>query len=114
MGIDQGGHRGDEVKHFARFNHDVIMWKGSSLTSMPWKNSDNQEDLVIGNEKYFRSLTIYSLHSQKDRQSNYFFISPDIDEEVIKQIVGVKPDPSQKWRRPARKLERPIRKRSRI
>ncbi len=98
MGIDQGGHRGDEVKHFARYNTNVIMWKGTNLQSLQWRYSENQERLVIGNEKFFRSLTIYSLHSQKNRTTNYFFIEPTFNDVLIKQIVGVKPDPSQKWR----------------
>ena len=103
--IDQGGHRHDEVQHFANFHSNVVQWKGTAMASASWKLSDNQKKLAIGNEKYFKVQLIYSLYSQKDRNANYFYIAPGIDDEMIKQIVTVKPDPSQKWRRPTGKLE---------
>lgn len=92
-----GGHKADEVKHFAKLHKNVIMQKGTSMSSMNWKMSENQEKLLIVNEKYFRSLLIYNLYSQKNKQENYFYINPSINEEYIKQIVGTKPDNTSKW-----------------
>lgn len=96
--IDQGGHKGDEVKAFAKHHNNVIMQKGTSMTSMNWKLSENQEHLILANEKYFRSLFIYNLYSQRNKQENYFFINPHIEDEYIKQIIGTKPDNTIKWR----------------
>ena len=95
--IDQGGHKADEVKHFAKFNKNVIMQKGTSMSSANWKNSENQERLLIVNEKFFRSLAIYNLYSQKSKTENFFFMNPHIGEEYVKQIIGTKPDNTVKF-----------------
>lgn len=95
--IDQGGHKGDEVKAFAKHHKNVLMQKGTSMSSMNWRNSENQEKLIIVNEKYFRSLLIYNLYSQKNKQENYFYVNPSIDDEFIKQIIGTKPDNTTKF-----------------
>jgi len=96
--IDQGGHRADEVKYFAKLHKNVIMQKGTSMTTANWRMSENQQKLVLVNEKYFRSLLVYQLYSQKDKHQNFFFISPDISEDFIKQLIGTKPDSASKWR----------------
>lgn len=96
--IDQGGHKADLVKSFTKHHRQVIQQKGTSMSSLNWRESDNQERLIITNEKYFRSLLIYIMYSQNNKRENYFYISPDIDEEYVKQIVGTRPDNSSKWR----------------
>lgn len=97
MVIDQGGHRGDEVKHFAKMHRRVYMQKGTALTSLNWKPSDNQYHLVITNEKYYKSTTIYYLYSQKNKQENFLWFNPSISEETLAEIRDVVPDNSSKW-----------------
>ena len=67
------------------------------MTSLKYKPSDTQRQLVIGNEKHYRASIIYTLYSQTNREQNYFFISPDIPEDYIIEILDVKPDESSKW-----------------
>lgn len=95
--IDQGGHRADDVKHLAKMHRNVIMQKGTTMTSVNWKMSDNQDRLILTNEKYWRSTAIYYLYSQKNSQENYLWFYPDISEETLAEIRDVKPDESSKW-----------------
>lgn len=96
--IDQGGHKGDEVKHFAKMHKNVIMQKGTSMTSVNWKPSENQERLILTNEKYFKSTLIYYLYSQKNKQENYLYFNPTISEETLAEFKDVQPDNTSKWR----------------
>ena len=95
--IDVGGHRSNDVKFFAQQNKKVIMQKGTSLSSCNWKMSENQQKLIISNEKYFKSQAIYFLYAQKNRNENYLYFSPDIDEEWLKQLRSMRPDNTKKW-----------------
>lgn len=101
---DQGGHRGDEVKHFARFHKNVIQWKGTTMTVATWKLSENQERLLLGNEKHWKAMLIHTMYNQRNRNENFFFVNPDISDEVIAQLLDVKPNDGAKWRRPAEQL----------
>lgn len=101
---DQGGHRGDEVKHFARFHKNVIQWKGTTMTVATWKLSENQERLLLGNEKHWKAMLIHTMYNQKSKESNFFFVNPDISDEVIAQLLDVKPNDGAKWRRSAKQL----------
>ena len=98
MVIDQGGHKGDEVKHFAKMHKNVIMQKGTSMSSVNWKPSDNQERLMLTNEKYFKSTLIYYLYSQKNKSENFLFFNPNISEETLAEFKDVIPDNASKWR----------------
>ena len=64
--IDQGGHKGADVKHLAKFHKNVIMQKGTSMTVSNWRMSDNHERLVLTNEKFWKSTAIFYLYSQKN------------------------------------------------
>lgn len=110
--IDQGGHRGEEVKYFAKMHRRVYMQKGTSMTALNWKLSDNQQRLIITNEKYFKSTAIYYLYSQKNRQENFLFFNPSISEETLAEIRDVVPDNSSKWGDQPRKLDLKDRQRS--
>lgn len=95
--IDQGGHRGNEVKYFASKHKNVIMQKGTTMTSMNWRLSDNQQRLILSNEKFWKSTAIFYLYAQKNKQENYLWLFPEIQEEYVKQLRAMKPDPSSKW-----------------
>lgn len=103
--IDQGGHRGDEVKYFASKTKNVFMQKGTTMTSANWRASDNQQKLILANEKYWKSTAIYYLYAQKNKEENYLWLFPEISEEFVKQLRAMKPDSSSKWRRPTRAME---------
>lgn len=96
--IDQGGHKAEEVKHFAKMNSNVLMQKGTSMTSQNWRTSDTQHKLVLTNEKYWKSTAIFYLYSQKNRQENYLWFYPGMSEEHLAEIRDVRPDNTSKWR----------------
>lgn len=95
--IDQGGHRAEEVKHFARMHKNVFMQKGTSMTSITWKFSDTQSKLILSAEKNWKATAIFYLYSQKNRNENYLWFSPSISEETLSEIRDVKPDETSKW-----------------
>ena len=95
--IDQGGHRAEEVKHFAKMHVNVIMQKGTSMTSATWRVSETQIRLVLTNEKHWRSTTIFYLYSQKNVNEGFLWLYPEISEEHLAEIRDVHPDSSSKW-----------------
>jgi hypothetical protein len=78
-------------------HRNVIMQKGTSMTSMNWRKSDNQERLIITNEKFWKSTAIYYLYAQKHKEENFLWFYPDISDEHITEIRDVKPDETSKW-----------------
>lgn len=96
---------GDEVKYFASKTKNVFMQKGTTMTSVNWRASDNQQKLILANEKFWKSTAIYYLYAQKNKEENYLWLFPEISEEFVKQLRAMKPDSSSKWRRPARAME---------
>lgn len=96
--IDQGGHKANDVKHLAKMHRNVIMQKGTAMSSMNWKMSENQERLIIVNEKFYKSTAIYYLYSQKNTEENFLWFYPEISEETLAEIRDMKPDDTSKWR----------------
>lgn len=97
MIVDQGGHKADEIKHFAKMHRNVVMQKGTSMSSVNWKTSENQERLILTNERFWKSTAIYYLYSQKNRQENYLWFNPSITEESLAELRDVMPDNTSKW-----------------
>lgn len=95
--IDQGGHRAGDVRHFAKGHRNVIMQKGTSMTSAAWRLSDSQERLLLCDEKHWRSAAVYYLYSQRKTDADYLWLYPDISDEHIAEIRDVRPDESSKW-----------------
>ena len=95
--IDRQGHRTNEVQFFADKNNNVIMYQGSSLQSSTWRMSDNNRRLILASAKHFQAVLIYYLYSQKKRRENFLYFPPNISDEVLKQVVCVKPDNSKKF-----------------
>jgi len=67
------------------------------MTSQNWRWSENQQKLLITNEKYYRSTAIYYLYAQKNRQENFLWFYPEIDEEHLAELRDWHPDTSSKW-----------------
>lgn len=95
--IDRQGHRQNEVQYFASKNNSVMMYQGTSLQTSTWKMSDNNKKLMLAAAKHWQSVLIYHLYSQTKRTNDYLFFDPEISDDVIKQIVCVKPDNSTKF-----------------
>lgn len=97
MSLTKAATDGDDVKYFAKKFNNVVMWKGTNLSVVNFKVSDNQRNLVLGNAKHYKEALIYMLYSQKNKQENYFYINPDISEDVVNQLIAVKPNPGTKF-----------------
>ena len=97
--IDRQGHRSNDVEYFARHHSNVIMYQGTNLVSETWRMSETNKRLILAAARKWQAHLIYYLYSQKKRGQNYLYFNPDIKDEVIKEIVCVKPDPSKKFRR---------------
>lgn len=95
--IDEGGHRADEVKYFAKRLRNVIMWKGFNLGATNFKISENMNNLIIGNERFFKAEAIYYLYTQKNKSGNYLYLSPSIENRFIEEIADVRPDKHSKF-----------------
>jgi len=95
--IDRQGHRTNEVQYFASKYPQVMMYQGTSMAQSNWKMSDSVKKLILGAAKHYQSNLIYYLYSQKKRASGFLYFNPNITDDVIKQIVCVKPDASKKF-----------------
>ena len=95
--IDRQGHRTKEIQYFAEKINNVMMYQGTYMTTSTWKMSENNRKLILGAAKHFQTVLIYQLYNQKKRGQNYLYFHPDVSEDVIKQIVCVKPDSSKKF-----------------
>lgn len=74
-----------------------MMYQGTSMSQSTWRLSDNVAKLIIASAKHYQSNLIYYLYSQKKRAENFLFFMPSITDDVIKQIVCVKPDATKKF-----------------
>ena len=95
--IDRQGHRSADVEYFAKRNPQVLMYQGYRSQSNSWKMSDNNKRLCFVSAKYYQTHLIYYLYSQKKRGQNYLYFYPEVGQQVIKQILAVKPDSSSKF-----------------
>jgi hypothetical protein len=95
--MDRQGHRTGEVQYFADHHSNVMMYQGAALKESNWKMSDTNKKLLLATAKHWQTKLIYQLYTQKKRDQNYLFFTPEITNEVIKQIVVVKPDNSKKY-----------------
>lgn len=95
--IDRQGHRTNEVQYFANKYPQVMMYQGTAMSQSNWRMSDNVSKLIIASAKHYQSNLIYYLYSQKKRTENYLYLMPEVTDEVIKQIVCVKPDATKKF-----------------
>ena len=95
--IDRQGHRSNDVEYFARHHSNVIMYQGTNLTSETWRMSETNKRLILAAARKWQAHLIYYLYSQKKRGQNYLYFHPDTKDEVIKEIVCVKPDNGKKF-----------------
>ena len=95
--IDRQGHRTKEIQYFAEKINNVMMYQGTYMTTSTWRMSDNNRKLILGAAKHWQSVLIYQLYTQKKRKENYLYFNPETTDDVIKQIVCVKPDPTKKF-----------------
>ena len=95
--IDRQGHRTKQIQYFAEKMPNVMMYQGAALSASTWKPSDSHKKLILGAAKHWQSMLIYQLYSQKKRGGDYLYFMPEVDDEVIKQIVCVKPDNTKKF-----------------
>lgn len=95
--MDRQGHRSNEVDYFAKTHSNVVMYQGTNMSQQNWKMSQHNKKLCLVSAKYFQTQLIYYLYSQKKRHQSYLYFYPSVEDEVIKQIVVVKPDPTKKF-----------------
>ena len=96
--MDMRGHRMDEVRYFMKYHQNVIGWMGRGKLADPDHFVMNfKERAIEGDAKHYQKEAIYYLHDQNKRDEQYLFFYPNIEEEVINQILACKPDPNAKW-----------------
>lgn len=93
--MDRQGHRSKQIQSFAQKHSKVLMYQGCRLQTTNYKPSANPR-LMLVSARHYQAVLIYYLYSQKKRGQNYFYFPPDISDEVLKQIICVKPDSSKK------------------
>lgn len=95
--VDRQGHRTKEIQYFAEKITNVMMYQGTYMSTSTWRMSENNRKLILGAAKHWQTVLIYQLYNQKKRGQNYLYFHPDVKDDVIKQIVCVKPDSSKKF-----------------
>lgn len=93
--IDRQGHRSSQVQAFAQKNNKVLMYQGTRLQMCNYKPSSNNRLMMVA-ARHYQAVLIYYLYSQKKRGQNYLYFTPDISDDVLKQILAIRPDNSKK------------------
>lgn len=94
--MDRQGHRSQQVESFARKNNKVLMYQGTRLQTANYKSSNTNNRLMMVAARHYQAVLIYYLYSQKKRGQNYLYFMPGISDDVLKQILAIKPDNSKK------------------
>lgn len=94
--MDRQGHRSQQVESFARKNNKVLMYQGTRLEASNYKTSNTNNRLMMVAARHYQAVLIYYLYSQKKRGQNYLYFMPGISDDVLKQILAIKPDNSKK------------------
>lgn len=85
-----------EVQKFIKDNKKMIGYLGTKMTQTRYKPSQKAKNWLVSATDY-KVDTIYYLYSQKKRDGQYLFFYDDIEEQYVKQIGAVKPDPNSKF-----------------
>ena len=94
--MDRQGHRSQQVESFARKNNKVLMYQGTRLEACNYRSSNTNNRLMMVAARHYQAVLIYYLYSQKKRGQNYLYFMPGISDDVLKQILAIKPDNSKK------------------
>ena len=85
-----------EVQKFIKDNKKMIGYLGTKMTQTRYKPSQKAKNWLVSATDY-KVDTIYYLYSQKKRDGQYLFFYDDIEDQYVKQIGAVKPDPNSKY-----------------
>ena len=92
MICDERGNRSAEMKNFATFRRNIILYGGTSLKYDKWKPSENLSKFFLVDAKTYQSQLIFMLYFHQNKQSNYLFLPQNLSQQDISQITSFQPD----------------------
>lgn len=95
--MDRRGHRGNDVDYFIKNHPKSIAWLGSKMQAIHYRPSKDIFKGVLANAIEYQCQTIWHLHSQKKRNSQYLYLYPNVEQRVIDQLAACKPNPNINW-----------------
>ena len=96
--MDERGHRMQQIQYFMKYHPKVLGWLGGKvMNENHYESSKHIERSIVADAKWWQKEAIYYLYNQHKRDNQYLFFYPDIEKEVITQILACRPDPNVKW-----------------
>ena len=92
MICDERGNRSAEMKNFATFRKNIILYGGTSLKYDKWKPSENLSKFFLVDAKTYQSQLIFMLYFHQNKQSNYLYLPDGLSEKDIEEITSFQPD----------------------
>lgn len=94
--MDCKGHRTEEVRQFAKIQKNICLYQGTNLRFDIWKFSQSQERTVNADARKLQAELIFYLYNQKNKENNYLFLTENLTEKDINEIICVQPDNSKR------------------
>ena len=92
--IDEGGHRVDEVREFARKHPGLLTYKGNTRIGQPWKESTDISRLLLVNAEHYRLVLLHAIYWGENRGNSFWFLPQELPEDYKSQLLDFKPNKS--------------------
>ena len=94
--IDYRGHRQREIAAYAAQDRRVIMYAGAGLQLQTWKPSRENPRMIVVSAKTFQRTLIWQLYTQRNRASNYLYLTDTLHKKYQAEISCVQPDKTRR------------------
>lgn len=94
--IDEGGHRADEVRDWARSYTGIFTYKGNSRIGCKYKLSTEVSRLLLVNPGIFHLALLHNLYAARNRGNYFWYLPEELPEDYAEQIVSWQPNPAVK------------------
>lgn len=94
--VDARGHRTDEVKEFSKRKKNILLYMGTTLKFDKWRFSEKNPRIIQADARKWQAEAIFHLYFQKNKKTNFLYLSEDLTEKDLEEIACVKPDPDRR------------------
>ncbi|QSH41897.1 phage terminase large subunit family protein [Lentisphaerota bacterium ZTH] len=96
--IDEGGHRGYEVRNFVAKHRRLYTYKGDSRGSQKFCLSKNYPKLILARKKEYQAHLLHYIYTQNNRDNFYWYLLPEqeVSQEYVRELSAMRPDSSNK------------------
>lgn len=94
--IDEGGHRADEVRDWARKYTGIFTYKGNPRIGCKYKLSEEVARLLLVNPALYHMALLHSLYASRNRGNYFWYVTEELPPDYEAQITCWQPNPGVK------------------